>query len=197
MIDYKDTRYSSSNRVNKFNEEHSDLENGVTFEEAQLKMAYLVFPIERAIEGPDEILGPKDNWTNYFDIGLKYRWYEFNQAYYNDSSEDIPVHLCGKNFTEEGFDEPDPLYKEAILASFNFNLNAMCIDDNDKYKLFGERQADKMGSIQLEVAACDPSARADPSSCETDEVKLREFVDRTIIRVVLVTSFKDYDTHSY
>ena len=40
MIDYKDTRYSTSNRQNKFLTEHSDLEHGITWEESQFKIAY-------------------------------------------------------------------------------------------------------------------------------------------------------------
>ena len=32
MVDFKDTRYSSSNRQNKFMNEHGDIENGITFE---------------------------------------------------------------------------------------------------------------------------------------------------------------------
>ena len=72
----------------------------------------------------------------------------------------------------------------------------MCIDDNDKYKLFGTRGTN-MGSIQLEVAPCDPSARADPSSCETDEAKVRDYIDRHNIRIDLLTNFKNYDTREY
>ena len=49
----------------------------------------------------------------------------------------------------------------------------------------------------LEVTACDPSVRADPSTCETDEAKLRDYMDRNIVRVLLLTNFKEYDTHSY
>ena len=105
-------------------------------------------------------------------------------TYYDDSTEDIPVHLCG-DYTEEGFDEPDPLYKEGTKSTYR---HMMCIDDNDKYKLFGKYPTDQAGSIQLEVAACDPSARADPSTCETDEDKLREFMDRNIIRIGILNN---------
>ena len=136
----------------------------------------------------------KVTWENYLDIELKYRWFVFNSTFYEDANEDIPVHPCG-DFTEEGFVEPDPLSKEGTKAFFNNNM--MCMDDNDKYKLFGGLYADRMGSIQLEVAACDPSARADTSTCETDEAKLREYMDRNIIRVQLLTNLKEYDTHSY
>ena len=73
----------------------------------------------------------------------------------------------------------------------------MCIDDNDKYELFGRLPSDAVGTIQLEVSACDPSARADPSSCETDEAKLRDYFDRYNLRVLFLTNFKEYDTHSY
>ena len=73
----------------------------------------------------------------------------------------------------------------------------MCIDDNDKYNLFGEFVSDTQASIQLEVTACDPSARADPSSCETDEAKVREYMDRNVIRVHMITNVKEYDTHRY
>ena len=71
------------------------------------------------------------------------------------------------------------------------------MDDNDKYKLFGARGASVMGSIQLEVAACDPSARADPSTCDTDEAKLRDFMIRFLLRIYLVTNSKEYDTLGY
>ena len=104
------------------------------------------------------------------------------------------MHPCG-DFTEEGFAEPDPFHKHALQRYYN--KNGMCIDDNDKYKLFGARGASSMGTIQLEVTPCDPSARADPSSCNTDEDKLREFIDRFTFTMYLVTNFNDYDTHSY
>ena len=134
MVDYKDTRYSTSNRQNKLVNEHSDSENGITFEKAQFKMAFTVVSInlETEVTGDDPMdLHDKDTWRNYIDVGLKYRWYN---SYYEDHSEDIPMHPCG-NFTEEGFYEPAPLWKEATIAIYNNNM--MCIDDNDKYKLYG------------------------------------------------------------
>ena len=73
----------------------------------------------------------------------------------------------------------------------------MCIDDNDKYKLFSRVPSSSCGSIQFEVTACDPSARADPSTCVTDEAKLQEFLDKFNFRVNLISNFKEYDTHSY
>ena len=73
----------------------------------------------------------------------------------------------------------------------------MCIDDYSKYKLFGERWSDIVGSIQLEVTACDPSTRADPSTCETDEAKIRDYIDRSFIRIDLATNIKNYNSQEY
>ena len=42
MIDYKDTRYSKSNRQSKFLNDHNTLETGISFEEAQFKIIKLL-----------------------------------------------------------------------------------------------------------------------------------------------------------
>ena len=142
MTDYKDTRYSTSNRQNKFINEHLDIENGITFEEAQFKMAYRIDTHRLAhIEvnnktSIDLVMVNEDDWRNYFDLGLKYRWYAYNTTHVDNFNEDIPVHPCG-DFTEEGFDEPDP--RTNIIVQKNYNNGMMCIDDNDKYKLFGRQ----------------------------------------------------------
>ena len=73
----------------------------------------------------------------------------------------------------------------------------MCMDDNDKYKLYGQVHSNNMGSIQLEVSACDPSAREDPDSCVSDEAELREYMALYTFRVGLLTNWKEYDTHEY
>ena len=52
-----------------------------------------------------------------------------------------------------------------------------CIDDYKKYKLFGALSGDSAGAIHIEVSACDPNAREDPSTCETDEAKVRDYID--------------------
>ena len=120
--------------------------------------------------------------------------YSWDGAVFAWSSEDIPTHGCG-DFTEEGFYEPNPKEKYLIYDSYSSNMR--CIDDNDKYKLFGKLPTDIMGSIQLEVTACDPNARADPSTCETDEAKVRDYLERNKIRVNIVTNFKNYNTQEY
>ena len=75
----------------------------------------------------------------------------------------------------------------------------MCIDDNNKCKLFGMNSYDHYGSIQLEVTACDPSKREDPSTCETEDAKVLEYLDdaRRHLRVDILTNFKTYDTQNY
>ena len=87
LVDYKDTRYSTSNRMNKFISNHNNPENGITWEEAQFKMAYGIYVIYKE-EWEDEnsssnVAALKDDyiqadaliWKRYVDIGLKYRWY--------------------------------------------------------------------------------------------------------------------------
>ena len=72
-----------------------------------------------------------------------------------------------------------------------------CIDDNNKYKLYGQWPRDKTSSIQIEVTACDPNARADPSSCETDEAKVRDYIDGSEFRLYMITNLKNYNTQEY
>ena len=111
LVNYKDTRYSTSNRQNKFIEKHSDMEHGITFEETQFKMAYqIVFWGNEVDHGDGGQLerGGEPIWKRYVDVGLKYRWYGWvNETYFALHSEDVPTHACG-DFTEEGFDESDP-----------------------------------------------------------------------------------------
>ena len=199
MVDYKDTRYSTSNRQNKFINEHSNMETGITFEEAEFKMAYTLIPelrdISKLVDENGNIDMVREPWQNYLDVGLKYRWYHFTSPYVIDiSSEDISMHPCG-TFAEEGFYETDP--NDETRQKITNDYGMMCIDDNDKYKLFGMFNSDNQASIQLEITACDPSARADPSSCETDEAKILAYMERNVVRIKLLTNFKEYDTHNY
>ena len=111
LVNYKDTRYSTSNIENKFIAEHSDMEHGITFEEAQFKMAYgiAVYGEEEPGDGSQLEAGDYEPiWKSYVDVGLKYRYFGFlNETFFNISTEDVPTHTCG-DFTEEGFDERDP-----------------------------------------------------------------------------------------
>ena len=72
-----------------------------------------------------------------------------------------------------------------------------CIDDNNKYKLYGYGWRDKISTIQIEVAACDPNARADPSTCESDEAKVREYIDSVEFRLYTISNLKNYNTQEY
>ena len=77
-------------------------------------------------------------------------------------------------------------------------MSPRCIDDNNKYKLFGRLGNDRVGSIQLEIKACVPDERADPSTCETDEAKVLEYLHgESHLRVDLLTNAKTYDTRKY
>ena len=79
----------------------------------------------------------------------------------------------------------------------NWGRFMRCIDDYSKYKLFGALPGDTTGAIHIEMTACDPSLRADPSTCETDEAKVRDFIDRNDIKLWLVTNLETYNTHEY
>ena len=78
-----------------------------------------------------------------------------------------------------------------------YRRNFTCIDDYSKYKLFGSFPSDSAGAIHIEMTACDPNARADPSTCETDEAKVRDYIDRNNFRLNILTNFKTYNTQEY
>ena len=54
LVNYKDTRYSTSNRQNKFINENIDHENGITFEEAEFKMAYGIAVYDKVAAEADD-----------------------------------------------------------------------------------------------------------------------------------------------
>ena len=192
LVDYRDTRYSTSKRTNKFMNDHSSPENGITFEEAAFKMAYgvTVTPTDLDLTG---LQG--EDWAHYVDIGLKHRWQTWNGTYFNHSSSDIPTHPCG-DFTEEGFDEPNPIINAGIKQ--NYSIRTRCMDDQNKYKLFGKHSnTDKVGTIQLELTACDPNARADPSTCEPDEAKVTEYLENNHLVINIIHNFINYNTEEY
>ena len=81
MVDHKDTRYSTSNRQNKLINEHSNLENGITFEEVDLTMAFgiAVYTVEENdADDVHSVSSREPIWKRYVDVGLKHRWYSFN-----------------------------------------------------------------------------------------------------------------------
>ena len=79
LVNYKDTRYSTSNRQNKFINEHNTIDNGITLEEADFKMAYKieVFGDDLCDDDGCTVLDQNDEplWKRYVDVGLKYRWW--------------------------------------------------------------------------------------------------------------------------
>ena len=90
---------------------------------------------ERESGGEHKAGAEEPIWKTYVDVGLKYRWYGWlNETFFKIHSEDIPTHPCG-DFEEEGFDEPDPYNKYGVDDSYGIFMR--CIDDNNKYKLFG------------------------------------------------------------
>ena len=75
--------------------------------------------------------------------------------------------------------------------------HATCIDDYTQYKIFGKIPGDSSGAIHIEITACDPNARADPSTCETDEAKINDYIDRNEFRLFIITNYETYNTQEY
>ena len=88
------------------------MDNGITLEEVEFKMAYRIdvysnLCTEDGCDDIDENISARESWERYVDLKLKYRYWIFQENYQDQASVDVPTHPCG-DLTEEGFDEPDP-----------------------------------------------------------------------------------------